>query len=169
MMRQDAAVPSGRSGERLASPPPHPEEPAQRASRRMGSPRTRRLRPSRLCFETRPKGAPQHEGVGFALHPITLAGPHAPWRSPWRSTPTLERKLESFVRGLVASGRYPTSDEVLREAVRLFQEREATLAALDAAISRGLADVAAGRAAPAAEVFDALEAKYQAMADATGE
>ncbi len=81
----------------------------------------------------------------------------------------MERKLESFFRGLVASGRYPTSDEVLREAVRLFQEREATLAALDAAISRGLADVAAGRAAPAAEVFDALEAKYQAMADATGE
>lgn len=74
--------------------------------------------------------------------------------------------LESFVSGLVASGRYRSPDEVLREAVRLFQEREAKLSALDAAIDRGLADVAAGRVTPAAEVFDALEAKYQAIADA---
>ncbi len=76
--------------------------------------------------------------------------------------------LETFVSGLVASGRYRSPDEVLREAVRLFQEREAKLATLDAAINRGLADVAAGRVTPAAEVFDALEAKYRALADAEG-
>ena len=73
--------------------------------------------------------------------------------------------LETFVSDLVASGRYGSQDEVLREAVRLFQEREAKLAYLDAAIGRGLADVAAGRVTPAADVFDALEAKYQALAD----
>ena len=73
--------------------------------------------------------------------------------------------LETFVSDLVASGRYGSQDEVLREAVRLFQVREAKLAYLDAAIGRGLADVAAGRVTPAADVFDALEAKYQALAD----
>jgi antitoxin ParD1/3/4 len=73
--------------------------------------------------------------------------------------------LESFVSSLVASGRYASPEEVLREALRLFQEREARLAALDAAIERGLADAAEGRVKPAAEVFDALEAKFQAMAD----
>jgi antitoxin ParD1/3/4 len=74
--------------------------------------------------------------------------------------------LETFVQGLVASGRYHSRDEVLREALRLFQEREARLATLDAAIARGLADVAAGRVKPAEEVFDALESKYQALANA---
>lgn len=76
--------------------------------------------------------------------------------------------LEKFVSGLVASGRYRSPDEVLREAVRLFQDHETRLAALDSAIERGLADVSAGRVTPAADVFDALEAKYQAMADTTG-
>jgi predicted transcriptional regulator len=42
------------------------------------------------------------------------------------------------------------------------EEREARLAALDAAIERGLADVAAGRTKPAEEVFDRLEARMQA-------
>jgi len=42
------------------------------------------------------------------------------------------------------------------------------LATLDAAIERRLANVAAGRVSPAADAFDALEAKYQAMADAKG-
>ena len=80
----------------------------------------------------------------------------------------LGSSLESFVSGLVASGRYGSPDEVLREALRLFQERETRIAALDAALERGLADAAAGRVKPAAEVFDALEAKYRAMADAKG-
>jgi antitoxin ParD1/3/4 len=51
---------------------------------------------------------------------------------------------------------------VLREGVRLVQEREAKLAALDAALARGLADVETGRLRPAEEVFDRLEAKYKA-------
>lgn len=76
----------------------------------------------------------------------------------------LGRPLESFVVKLVESGRYNSKSEVLREGVRLIQEREARLAALDASIARGLADEEAGRTKPAAEVFDRLEAKYQAMA-----
>jgi len=73
--------------------------------------------------------------------------------------------LESFVTKLVASGRYHSKSEVLREGVRLIQEREARLAALDASIARGLADVDAGRMKPSSEVFDRLEAKLSAKTD----
>lgn len=77
----------------------------------------------------------------------------------------LGRTLESFVAQLVASGRYNSKSEVLREGVRLVQEREARLAALDASLARGLADAEAGRTKPAAEVFDRLEARYRSAAD----
>jgi antitoxin ParD1/3/4 len=73
--------------------------------------------------------------------------------------------LESFVTKLVASGRYHSKSEVLREGVRLIQEREARLARLDASIARGLADVDAGRVKPGSEVFDRLEAKLAAKTD----
>jgi antitoxin ParD1/3/4 len=73
--------------------------------------------------------------------------------------------LESFVTKLVASGRYNSKSEVLREGVRLIQERETRLAALDASIARGLADADAGRVKPLSEVFDRLEAKLAAMTD----
>ena len=43
----------------------------------------------------------------------------------------LGASLETFVSGLVASGRYASEDEVLREAERLFQEGEAKLVSLD--------------------------------------
>ena len=73
----------------------------------------------------------------------------------------LGRQLEGVVADLVATGRYNSKSEVLREGVRLVQEREARLAALDAAIARGLADAEAGRTSPAADAFDRLEAKYR--------
>ena len=76
----------------------------------------------------------------------------------------LGEALENFVTELVATGRYNSKSEVLREGVRLVQEREARLAALDAAIARGIADADAGRTKPIAQVFDRLEAKYRALA-----
>ncbi|MDP3294033.1 MAG: type II toxin-antitoxin system ParD family antitoxin [Nevskia sp.] len=76
----------------------------------------------------------------------------------------LGQQLERLVTQLVESGRYGSKSEVLREGVRLVQEREARLAALDASIARGLADAEAGQTKPAAKVFDRLEAKYVAMA-----
>ncbi|MBL8576733.1 MAG: type II toxin-antitoxin system ParD family antitoxin [Mesorhizobium sp.] len=68
--------------------------------------------------------------------------------------------LEEYVTELVTKGRYNSKSEVLREGVRLVQEREKRLAALDQALARGLADVEAGRMRPAEEVFDRLEAKF---------
>jgi antitoxin ParD1/3/4 len=77
----------------------------------------------------------------------------------------LGETLESVVNELVSSGRYHSKSEVLREGVRLVQEREARLAALDASIARGLADADAGRAKQGSDVFDRLEAKLAAQAD----
>lgn len=74
----------------------------------------------------------------------------------------LGKQLEAFVAGLVETGRYNSKSEVLREGVRLIQERETKLAALDASIGRGLADADAGRTSDAASVFDRLEAQYRA-------
>jgi antitoxin ParD1/3/4 len=77
----------------------------------------------------------------------------------------LGEALEKFVNKLVASGRYHSKSEVLREGVRLIQEREARLAALDASIARGLADADAGRLKTSSEVFDRLKSKFAAKTD----
>jgi antitoxin ParD1/3/4 len=76
----------------------------------------------------------------------------------------LGEKLEAVVNDLVANGRYNSKSEVLREGVRLVQEREAALAELNAALDRGVADIEAGRVKPDVEVFERLIAKYEAMA-----
>lgn len=77
----------------------------------------------------------------------------------------LGQQLERYITKLVETGRYGSKSEVLREGVRLIQDRETQLAALDTVIERGIADSAAGRGKSAEEVFDRLEAKYQAMAN----
>ena len=75
----------------------------------------------------------------------------------------LGQQLEQFVSSLVASGRYNSKSEVLREGIRLIHERETRLAALDASIARGLVDADAGRTTSAENVFDRLEAQYRAL------
>ena len=71
--------------------------------------------------------------------------------------------LEGYVSELVSKGRYNSKSEVLREGVRLVQERESRLATMDAAIARGIADIEAGRVKPAEEVLQRLKNKYLAM------
>ena len=75
----------------------------------------------------------------------------------------LGKVLEKYVGKLVEQGRYNSKSEVLREGVRLLQEREQRLLALNAAVERGVQDIREGRTVPAEEVFDRLEAKYAAM------
>ena len=76
-------------------------------------------------------------------------------------------QLETFVTSLVETGRYNSKSEVLREGIRLIQEREARLTVLDQSIARGLADAEAGRVRSASEAFSRLEAKYQAVGRAS--
>jgi antitoxin ParD1/3/4 len=78
----------------------------------------------------------------------------------------LGNQLESYIATLVATGRYNSKSEVLREGVRMIQDREVRLAALDASIARGLTDADGGRTVDAADAFDRLEGKYRAQAGA---
>lgn len=71
----------------------------------------------------------------------------------------LSEHQQQLVETLVQSGRYQNASEVLREGLRLIEERErvedAKLKALKQAARRGWADIAAGRFADVAD--DRLE------------
>lgn len=74
------------------------------------------------------------------------------------SSVDLGNQLESYVSQLVSSGRYNSRSEILREGVRLIHEREVRLAALDASIARGIADLDAGHTYTAEDLKKALAA-----------
>lgn len=61
----------------------------------------------------------------------------------------LTQHQHEMVASLVESGRYQNASEVLREGLRLLEQREArdsaTLVALREAVDKGWADVASGR------------------------
>jgi antitoxin ParD1/3/4 len=82
---------------------------------------------------------------------------------------TLGQHFEAFIQAQLASGRYADASEVVRDALRLMEQRERRLAAVDAALERGLADIEAGRVHDADAVFDELEARYARMARERGE
>jgi antitoxin ParD1/3/4 len=77
----------------------------------------------------------------------------------------LGQQLEAFVTSLVETGRYNSKSEVLREGVRLVQDREARLATLDAAIIRGLREADRGQTQDATAVFDRLEERFAKAVD----
>lgn len=81
------------------------------------------------------------------------------------SSVDLGKHIESYIQQLVDTGRYGSKSEVLREGVRLIQNRESRLAALDASIMCGVADAEAGRTKPAGAVLNRLDEKYKANAD----
>jgi antitoxin ParD1/3/4 len=84
------------------------------------------------------------------------------------SSYTLGKHYETFVQAQLSSGRYNNASEVLRDALRLMEDRERRLAALDSAIAHGLTDIEVGRVSSAENVFDALDAKYARMAAERG-
>jgi antitoxin ParD1/3/4 len=79
------------------------------------------------------------------------------------SSVDLGKQLEGIVELLVKSGRYNSRSEVLREGVRIIHERETRLAALDASITRGVADANAGRVRDLDAVATHLDTKYAAI------
>jgi antitoxin ParD1/3/4 len=66
----------------------------------------------------------------------------------------LGKPLEEFVENLVKSGRYRSRSEVLREGIRLVQEREAKLAHFKAEIQKGIDSADRGELFDADDVFD---------------
>jgi antitoxin ParD1/3/4 len=77
----------------------------------------------------------------------------------------LDAPLEAAVDRLVKAGRYETRSDVLREGVRLIEDREAQLAKLNASIAQGVEDIRVGRFRPVEEVFDELDARFAAMTE----
>jgi antitoxin ParD1/3/4 len=75
------------------------------------------------------------------------------------------KHFEHFIRSQVEGGRYASASEVVRDALRLLeqreQHRETLLEALRAEIRAGLES---GQGAPADQVFDRLEEKYSNLA-----
>ena len=69
--------------------------------------------------------------------------------------------LEEVVEQLVASGRYNSKSEVIREGIRLVEEREKRLAAMKALLAEGIADADEGRNHPADEVFAELRQRIR--------
>ena len=61
-------------------------------------------------------------------------------------TYVLDGHFEAFIQGRLEIGRYDDAGEVLRDALRMTEDRERRLSALDASLARGLADLEAGRA-----------------------
>lgn len=75
---------------------------------------------------------------------------------------SLTPELEELVHERVRTGRYHSASEVVREALRLLEERDELrrlrLEEVRSKISAGLASLDRGEALPGEEVFDELEA-----------
>lgn len=81
------------------------------------------------------------------------------------SSVNLGEQLEAFITEAVKNGRYGSRSEVLREGVRVIQEREKRLARLDAELAQAVEGIETGRTYDADEVFTRLKRKYGAMAE----
>ncbi len=81
------------------------------------------------------------------------------------SSYVLGEYFEAFVEGQVQQGRYASASEVIRDGLRVLEERaqyrEMKLEALRKAIQQGMDS---GPGIPAEEVFSRLETKYLQMA-----
>ena len=74
---------------------------------------------------------------------------------------SLGAHFESFVKGQLASGRYSNASEVLRDALRLMEERDAKLRALRAALD---ASIQAGGAHSDGDITRALDEEEALLA-----
>jgi antitoxin ParD1/3/4 len=80
------------------------------------------------------------------------------------SSYTLGAHFEKFIQAQLAGGRYNNASEVLRDALRMMEDRDKRRAEIDAAIEQSWQDYEAGRVHNADEVFSELRQKYEALA-----
>lgn len=76
---------------------------------------------------------------------------------------SIGERWEGFVDAVLKSGRYGSASEIVREGLRLVEEREARLQALRETLS---ASIAAGGACTDDEVGDAIDAESEKLAKA---
>ncbi|HEY8744988.1 MAG TPA: type II toxin-antitoxin system ParD family antitoxin [Chloroflexota bacterium] len=79
----------------------------------------------------------------------------------------LTPELEQLVHGKVQSGRYNSASEVVREALRLMEERDLCKQELRQRLARSLESQRQGKLVDGEAVFDRLEAELDAL-DAHG-
>ena len=83
---------------------------------------------------------------------------------------SLTPELERLIHERVSSGRYHSASEVVREALRLLEERDELrrlrLAELRAKVAAGLASLDRGETTDGESLFDELETSFAAPPDA---
>ena len=79
------------------------------------------------------------------------------------TTRTAEPNLDESIEKLIASGRFESKEDVLREGVRLIEAEDEQWAELDATLIARADDLDTSDFVPAEEFFNRLSAKYKAM------
>jgi antitoxin ParD1/3/4 len=75
---------------------------------------------------------------------------------------TLPGEMARVIHERVSSGNYGSVSEVIRDAMRAWLQRERRLAALDAALARGVAELEAGQGEDAEQVRGELRERLGA-------
>ena len=78
----------------------------------------------------------------------------------------LTPELEQLVHGKVQSGRYNSASEVVREALRLMEERDLRKEEIRKHIGQGLASLQQGKGVDGEAVFARIEAELDALEQA---
>lgn len=68
--------------------------------------------------------------------------------------------LEQAISDVLATGRFASRDDLLREGARIVTEREMLRATLHAKIEQGLADADAGRMVPIEQVMEEMRMRW---------
>ena len=79
------------------------------------------------------------------------------------SSVNLGKALEAFIDEAVGSGRYGSRSEILREGVRLVQDREARLARFDGEMEKAFVRSQAEGGISVDEAFDHIEVELESM------